>query len=46
MNVIGGADGPTALYVASVINWPLIVAAVAVAGAVLFFVLRRKKKRD
>ncbi|NCB06051.1 MAG: LPXTG cell wall anchor domain-containing protein [Clostridia bacterium] len=43
--VIGGADGPTAIFVASSINWGWVAAGVALAVAVvLFFVLRKRKK--
>lgn len=45
VGVIGGADGPTAIYLASSFNWifvgVLVIAALCVA---LFFLLRRRKK--
>ena len=45
VGVIGGADGPTAIYIASSVNWLLVgVLAIAVLGVVLFFVLRNRKK--
>ena len=44
VNVIGGADGPTAIYLASTGNWVLVVAlGVAALGAALFFLLRKRK---
>ena len=47
MSVIGGADGPTAIFVASSINWLLIIGAVIVIAGVIIAisVIRRKKKK-
>ena len=43
--VIGGADGPTAIFVTSSVNWVLVAAAaVLVIAAVLFIVLKKRKK--
>ena len=44
--VIGGADGPTSIYVASSVNWALMigVTVVIVAGIITFLFLRKKKK--
>lgn len=45
VGVIGGADGPTAIYLASSVNWVLVgVLGIVVLGVVLFFVLRKRKK--
>lgn len=44
--VIGGADGPTAIFVASSVNWVWVVAgAVLVIAAVLFLVFRNRKRK-
>lgn len=43
--VIGGADGPTAIFVTSSFDWVLFAAAgVLVVGAVLFIVIKKRKK--
>jgi Na+-transporting methylmalonyl-CoA/oxaloacetate decarboxylase beta subunit len=43
--IIGGADGPTAIYVTSSFNWaPVIAAALIAAGGIVAFLLWRKKK--
>ena len=43
--VIGGADGPTAIFVASSFDWILFaVAGVLLIAAVLFIVLKRRKR--
>jgi len=45
MSVIGGADGPTAIFIASSYDWVLLVAlGVLVIGVILFFVIRKRKK--
>ena len=45
VTVIGGADGPTAIYVASSVNWVWVaVAAVLVISAILFIVIKKRKK--
>lgn len=45
VGIIGGADGPTSIYVSSSINWIWIVAAaVLVTAAVLFIVIKKCKK--
>ena len=45
VGVIGGADGPTAIYLASSVNWVLVgLLGIVVLGVVLFFVLRKRKK--
>jgi Na+-transporting methylmalonyl-CoA/oxaloacetate decarboxylase beta subunit len=45
--IIGGADGPTVVYVSSSVNWPFIIgAAILIAGGLIaFFVLRKRKKQ-
>ncbi len=43
--VIGGADGPTAIFIASSFDWILFAAAgVLFVAAVLFVVLKKRKK--
>ena len=45
VTVIGGADGPTAIYDASSVNWVWVAAAaVLVIGAILFIVIKKRKK--
>lgn len=47
IGVIGGADGPTAIYVASSVNWALVIGAVVIiAGCAAAFFVRRRKSRD
>lgn len=47
IGIIGGADGPTAIFVASSVNWPLIgLAAVAIIGVVIYLLLRKRKHRN
>lgn len=44
--IIGGSDGPTAIFVSSPINWIKVISivAAAIAGIIIFLVLKRKKK--
>lgn len=43
--IIGGADGPTAIYIASSINWVWFAAVVVlVVAAILFIVIKKRKK--
>ena len=45
IGIIGGADGPTAIFVSSNINWLYICGLIGVIAAVLVaFVIYRKKK--
>ncbi|MBE5965814.1 MAG: sodium ion-translocating decarboxylase subunit beta [Lachnospiraceae bacterium] len=46
VNIIGGADGPTAVYIGSSINWPLIIGTIIViaAGILAFLFLKKRKK--
>ena len=45
IGVIGGADGPTAIFLASSVNWLLVgVLGVVALGVVLFFLLRKRKQ--
>jgi|GEM_PF-4865990 len=47
MGIIGGADGPTVIYVTSGVPWGWIIgAAVVIAGviAAAIFISRKKKK--
>lgn len=46
MTVIGGADGPTAIFLASKVNLPLIIAAaVVVIGVAVWLIVRASKKK-
>jgi Na+-transporting methylmalonyl-CoA/oxaloacetate decarboxylase beta subunit len=47
VGIIGGADGPTAIYVASSINWPIIIGTIIIAAGVIaaILLLKRKKKK-
>ncbi len=43
--IIGGADGPTAIYVSSSTRWDLIIAAVtAIAIGIAAFLIWKKRK--
>ena len=45
VTVIGGADGPTAIFVASSVNWVLVAAAaVVVIAAILLIIIKKRKK--
>lgn len=45
VSVIGGADGPTAIFIASSFDWILLVATgVLVIGVVLFIIIKKRKK--
>lgn len=45
IGVIGGSDGPTAIYVASSFHWGFVIgAAIVIAGIVIAFLVRKKKK--
>ena len=47
IGIIGGTDGPTAIFVASYVNWLLVVlAAVAIIGVVIYLLLRKRKQRN
>ncbi len=46
IGVIGSADGPTAIYLASSVNWGLIIGAAIFISAVIAFFVLKKKKRD
>jgi LPXTG-motif cell wall-anchored protein len=46
VGVIGGADGPTAIFLASSINWIWVGAlGIVVLGVALFFILRKRKQK-
>lgn len=45
IGIIGGADGPTAIYVASTINWVLVAVAAVVLIAVIVLIAIHKRKR-
>jgi len=43
--IIGGADGPTSIFISSPVNWLLLAGVVVVAcGIALFFILRGRRK--
>ena len=46
VGIIGGADGPTTIFITSHVNWPVIYALVGVitAGLVALFLYLNKKK--
>ena len=45
VGVIGGADGPTTIYLASSTDWIWVgVLGIIVLGVALFFILRKRKK--
>lgn len=46
INIIGGADGPTAIFIASSVNWAMIalLGIIAIAVALLFVVRKRKPR--
>jgi Na+-transporting methylmalonyl-CoA/oxaloacetate decarboxylase beta subunit len=44
--IIGGADGPTVIYVSSSVDWTFIICtAIVIVGLVVFFVMRKRKKK-
>ena len=46
IGVIGGSDGPTAIFVASSINWfHIAIAGVIVLAAIILIVVLKKKHR-
>ncbi|MGL4737040.1 MAG: sodium ion-translocating decarboxylase subunit beta [Cellulosilyticaceae bacterium] len=46
IGIIGGADGPTSIYIATSINWPLtIVTGLFIVATVIALILWLKKKR-
>ena len=47
IGIIGGADGPTAVFVTSKVNWPYVcslIGVIAVTVLVIFIIRRNKKK--
>ncbi|HNX63982.1 MAG TPA: hypothetical protein PKI60_02195 [Oscillospiraceae bacterium] len=43
--IIGGSDGPTAIFVSSSINWFKVISiAATIIGIIIFCVLKHKKK--
>ena len=45
VGVIGGADGPTAIYIASSFGWIWVgVLGIVVLSVALFFILRKRKQ--
>jgi Na+-transporting methylmalonyl-CoA/oxaloacetate decarboxylase beta subunit len=46
VGIIGGADGPTSIFVSSTTHWGLIIgAAVVVAGCIAALVIWRKSRQ-
>ena len=47
IGIIGGSDGPTAIFITSSVNWLLVAIAVVVvlAAIILIAVLKNKKRR-
>jgi Na+-transporting methylmalonyl-CoA/oxaloacetate decarboxylase beta subunit len=45
IGIIGGADGPTAIFVASTLNWVLVAVAAVILIAVIVLIAMHKKKR-
>ena len=47
IGIIGGADGPTAIFIASPwITWGLVTGAIIVISAVVFVIWRNRKARN
>ncbi|HHV07109.1 MAG TPA: LPXTG cell wall anchor domain-containing protein [Firmicutes bacterium] len=45
VGVIGGADGPTAIYVTSSVNWALVIGVtIVIVGGIIAFLRWKKKK--
>ena len=45
IGIIGGADGPTAIFVASSVNWLAVGAlGIVVLGIALVFLLRKRRQ--
>lgn len=44
ISIIGGADGPTAIFVASRFPWQLLSIGVVIAAAILLAIVLCKKK--
>ena len=46
IGIIGGADGPTSIYVATSVNWPLIIGlgVIIILMVIGFIVWKRKRK--
>ncbi|MDP3448751.1 MAG: hypothetical protein Q8S22_11930 [Eubacteriales bacterium] len=44
INIIGGADGPTAIFIASSVNWAMIALLGIIAIAVALLIVVRKRK--
>ena len=44
IGIIGGADGPTAIFVTSGVNWLCIIGVIVVAIFVAVLIYRNKKK--
>lgn len=44
ISIIGGADGPTSIYIATSVNWFLIIGVGVIIGAMVAGVIVWKKK--
>ncbi len=45
IGIIGGADGPTAIYIAGS-PWPSIITGVVIAAAIVLIIIYRRRKRN
>ena len=46
VSIIGGADGPTSIFVTSSVNWAFVIgAAILVGGIIAFFVIKKRRNR-
>ena len=43
IGIIGGADGPTVIFVSGRFPWEILLIGAAVIGLTVFLILRRKK---
>ena len=47
VGIIGGADGPTSIFIATSVNWPLNIGiGIAIALMVVGFIVRKKKHKE
>lgn len=44
IGIIGGADGPTSIYVSGSI-WPLVAAVAVIAAAIVLLVILRRRRK-
>ena len=43
IGIIGGADGPTAIFITGRFPWEILLIGASVIGLTIFLILRRKK---